>query len=68
MLQVLDKEISQSIQRNKEVIILNNKLMSTRNTPIRFTLQQVRLHPRSGSRTLNGSRIKVGIIGDLQLD
>ena len=28
--------------------------------------QQVRLHPRSGSKTMNGSRIKVGIIGDLQ--
>ena len=26
---------------------------------------QVRLHPRSGIRTMNGSRIKVGIIGDL---
>ena len=28
--------------------------------------QQVRLHPRSGSRTINGSGIKIGIIGDLQ--
>ena len=48
--------------------------MNTRSTPIRFTLeldgdiilQQVRLHPRSGSKTINGSRKKVGIIGDLQ--
>ena len=29
-------------------------------------LQQVRLHPRYGSSTMIGSRIKVGIIGDLQ--
>ena len=29
-------------------------------------LQQVRLHPRSGSSTMIGSRIKVGIIGGLQ--
>ena len=29
-------------------------------------LQQVRLHPHSDSRTMNGSRDKVGIIGDLQ--
>ena len=29
-------------------------------------LQQFRLHPRSGSRTMNGSRNKIGIIGDLQ--
>ena len=28
--------------------------------------QQVRLHPRTGSSTTIGSRIKVGIIGDLQ--
>ena len=48
--------------------------MNTRSTPIRLTLevdgdvvlQQVRLHPRRGSRTMNGSRIRVGIIGDLQ--
>ena len=29
-------------------------------------LQQVRLHPRSGSRTMNGNRNKVGIMGDLR--
>ena len=29
-------------------------------------LQQVRLHPRSGNKTMNGGRNKVGIIGDLQ--
>ena len=29
-------------------------------------LLQVRLHLRSGSRTMNGSRVKVGIISDLQ--
>ena len=53
--------------------ILNDNLKVTRSTPTRFTLeldgdiilQQVRLHPRSGSRTMNGSRIKVGIV-DLQ--
>ena len=74
MLKKPDQEISQSIQHSKEGTILNNKLMITRNTPIRFTLalvgdiilQQIRLHPRSGSRTMNGGRHKVGIIGDLQ--
>ena len=75
MLKVPDKEISQSIQHIKEGKILNITLKNTRSTPVRFTLeldgetllQQVRLHPRSGSRTMNGSRIKVGIIGDFQL-
>ena len=74
MLSVPDKEISQSIQHNKEGKILNNNLMNTRSTPKRFTLeldgniilQQDSLHPRSGSRTMNGSRIKVGSVGDLQ--
>ena len=74
MLKVLDKEISQSIQHSKDGKILNNNLMNTRSTPVRFTLeldghiflQQVRLHPRSGSETMNGSRNKVGIIGHLQ--
>ena len=74
MLKEPDKEISQSIQHNKEGKILNNNLMNTRSTPTRFTLEQdgdiilqhVRHHPRSGSRTMNGSRVKVGIIGDLQ--
>ena len=74
MLKVPDKEVSQSIQRNKEDKILNNNLKVTRSTPTRFTneldgdivLQQVRLHSRSGSTTMNGSRIKVGIIGDLR--
>ena len=74
MLKVPDKETSLSFQHNEEGNISNNKLMNTRSTPIRFTLemdgnivlQQVRLHLRSGSRTTNGSRIKVGIIGDLQ--
>ena len=45
-----------------------------RSTTRRFTLeldgksilQQVRLHPRNGSSTMIGSRIKVGVIGDLQ--
>ena len=48
--------------------------MNTRSTPTRFSLeldgriilQQVRLHRRNGSSTTIGSRIKVGIIGDLQ--
>ena len=74
MLSVPDKEISQSIQHNKEGKILNNNLMNTRSTPKRSTLeldgniilQQVRPHPRSGSRTMNGSRHKVGSVGDLQ--
>ena len=74
MLSVPDKEISQSIQHNKEGKILNNNLMNTRSTPKRFTLeldgniilQQVRPHLRSGSRTVNGSRHKVGSVGDLQ--
>ena len=74
MLKVPDKEISQPIQHNKEGNILNNNLMNTRSTLVRFTLeldgdfilQQVRLHPRNGSKAMNGSRIKVGIIGDLQ--
>ena len=74
MLKVPDKETSQSIHPNKEDKILNNNLMVTRSTPSRFTLeldgdiilQPVRLHPRSGSRTMSASRIKVGIIGDLQ--
>ena len=71
MLKVQDKDISQSIKHNKEDNILNNKLMIMRSTPERFTpeldgdivLEQVRIHLRSGSRTKNGSRIKVGIIG-----
>ena len=74
MLKVPDKEISQSIQHNKEGKILNNNLTNTRSTPFRFTLEldgdiileQVRLHPRSGSRTMNRSRINVRITGDLQ--
>ena len=56
MLKVPDKEISQSIQHNKEGKILNHNLMNTRNTPLRFALeldgilfflQLARLHPRS---------------------
>ena len=74
ILKVLDKETSQSIQRNKEDEIFDTNLKVTRSTPSRFTLeldgdiifQQVPLHPRSGSRTMNGSQTKVGIIGDLQ--
>ena len=31
-----------------------------------LSFQQVHLHPRSGSRTMNGNRINVGIVGDLQ--
>ena len=49
------------MQYNKEGKILNNNLMNTRSTPFRFTLeldgdifiQQVLLHPRNGSRTMN---------------
>ena len=74
MFKVPDKEMSQSIQHSKEGTILINKLMITRNTPVRFILalvgdiilQQVRLHPRSGSRTMNGGRHKVGTICELQ--
>ena len=73
-LKVPDKDICQSIQPNEESKIRNNNLMNTSNTSTGFTLeldgdlilQQVRLHPRSGSRTMNGSRNTVGIIGDLQ--
>ena len=39
LLKVPDKEISQSIQHNKEGNTLNNNLMNTRSTPIRFTLE-----------------------------
>ena len=74
MLKIPDKEIGQYIQRNKVDNILNNNLKVTKSTPTKVTLeldgdiifQQVRLHPRNGSKTMNGSRIKVGIIGDLQ--
>ena len=38
MLKVLDKEISQSIQHNKEGKILNNILTNTRSLPFRFAL------------------------------
>ena len=38
-LKVPDKEISQSIQHHKEGKILNNNLMNTRSTPIRFTIK-----------------------------
>ena len=73
-LKVLAKETVQSIQQIKQDKILTNNWKVTRSTITRFTielngniiLQQVRLDPRSGSRTMNGSRIKVGIIGDLQ--
>ena len=59
-------------QRNKSIHPAQQRkqnsqqqLMNTRSTPIRFNLeldrdinlQQVRLHPRSGGRTTNGSRI-----------
>ena len=77
MLKVPAKEISRSIQQNEQDKIIDNIMKVPRSTPTRFTLEldgntilqpdeQVRLHPRSGSRTMNGSRIKVGILGDLQ--
>ena len=74
MLKVSAKEISQSIQHNKQDRIIDNNLKVPRSTPTRFALeldgkiifQQIRLHLRSGSRTRNGSRIKIGVIGDLQ--
>ena len=74
MLKVQAKEISRSIQQHKQDKIIDNNMKVPRSTPTRFTfeldgniiLQHVRLHPRRGSRTMNGSRIKVGIIGDFQ--
>ena len=67
------KQVDPSSTTNKTKIIDNN--MKVPRSPLpRFTLaldgnisiQQVRLHPRCGSRTMNGTRHKVGIIGDLQ--
>ena len=66
-----NKSIHSAQQRRQHS---QHNLMNTRSTPFRFTLeldgdiilQQVRLHPRSGSRTMNGSGHKVGIVGDLQ--
>ena len=74
MLKVPTEEFIPSSSTPSKTKIIDNNLMNTRSTPERFTLeldgdiilQQVRLHPRSGSRTMNGSRIKVAIIGDLQ--
>ena len=73
MLKVPAKELVQSILHTKQDIIVYNKKVS-RSTTTRFAieldgdiiLQQVRLHPRAGSSTTIGSRIKVGIIVDLQ--
>ena len=61
-------------QHTKQDKIIDNNLKVPRSTTTRFSLeldgkivlQQVRPHPRSSSGTMNGSRIKVGIIGDLQ--
>ena len=81
MRKVPAKELIPSIQHTKHDKIIDNNLKvprSTmkvpRSTTTRFTLeldgksilQQVRLHPRNGSSTMIGSRIKVGVIGDLQ--
>ena len=74
MLKVPAKEINRSIQQNEQDKIIDNNMMVPRSTPTRFTFaldgnivfQQVRYHPRSGSRTMNGSRIKVGITCDFQ--
>ena len=57
-------KMRQPIQHNNEGKILNNSLMNTKSTPIRFTLeldgnlifQQVRYHRRSGSKTVNGRK------------
>ena len=78
----LSKEHAESTSEGNESIHpaqqtrqhFSNNLKVLRGTTTQFTLeldgnmflQQVRLHPRSGSRTMNGSRIKVEIIGDLQ--
>ena len=74
MLKVPAKESVQSILHIKQDKVIVNNLKISRSTTTRFTLeldgdiifQQVRLHPRTGSSTTIGSRIKVGIIGDLQ--
>ena len=63
-----------SIQHTKQDNIIDNFLKVPKSTATRATLeldgniilQQVRLHPCNGSSTMIGSRIKVGIIGDLQ--
>ena len=63
-----------SIQHTKQDKIIDNNLKVPRSRTTLSTLeldgniifQQVRLHPRNGSSTMIGSRIKVGIIGDLQ--
>ena len=68
------EELIPSIQHTKQDKIIDNNLKVPRSTTLRFTLelngniilQQVRLHPRNGCSTMIGSRIKVGIIGDLQ--
>ena len=76
MLKVPVKGIVQSILQIKQDTIVNN-LKVSRNTTTQLILemdgdfilqpdQHVRLHPRTGSSTMIGSRIKVGILGDLQ--
>ena len=75
MLKVPAKELIPSIQQIKQDNIIENNLKVPRSTTTWFTLeldgniilQQVRLHPRNGSSIMMiGSRIKVGILGDLQ--
>ena len=64
MLKVPAKEIIQSIQHNKQAKIIGNNVKGPWSTPTRFILeldrniilQRIRLHPRSVSRTMNGSR------------
>ena len=68
------KEIVQSVQQIKQDKVIDNDLKFSRSTTTWFTLeldgniilQQVRFHPRIVSSTTIESRIKVGIIGDLQ--
>ena len=72
-LKVPATEIVQSIQQIKQDKLIDNDSKVSRSTTTLFTLeldrniilQQVRLHARTGSTT-TGSRIKVGINGDLQ--
>ena len=67
------KQLIPSIQHTKQDKMIDNNFKVPRSTTIRFTLeldgniilQQVRLHPRNGSSTTIGSRIEVGINGDL---
>ena len=71
--QVPAKEIVQSIQQIKQHKVTDNDLKVSRSTATWFTfelngnimLQQVRLHPRTGSTNI-GSRIKAVIVGDLE--